>query len=178
MVTHMTSPEELLERHPLLRFSLYTEVQCQFLVRFGKETSELLDQMLAKDGVVDGDFNLAYGRIWLWILGAYEVVRTMCQAKLCFSDEYLAKLTNFKNDIAEIRIPFAKQERRGLKQPIHSELSVSDFDFDRKDFAFDLSGHKVHFRDLYDAFAQLVQNVSGSDIKQRLESSYHSRPTI
>jgi len=174
----MTSPEELLERHPLLGFSLYTEVQCQFLVRFGKETSDLLDQMLAKEGIVNGDFNLAYGRIWLWILGAYEVVRTMCQAKVCFSDEYLAKLTNFKNAVADIRIPFAKQEKRGLKQPIHAELSVSGFDFGKKDFTFCVGGKELHFRDLYDVFTRLVQNVSCNDIKQRFESSYDSGRTI
>ena len=69
-----------------------------------------MDKMLAQEGIVDGDFNLAYGRIWLWILGAYEVVRTMCQARICFSEEYLAKLTTFKTAMADIRIPFAKQE--------------------------------------------------------------------
>jgi hypothetical protein len=47
--------------------------------------------------VIDGSrIERAESLMWLWLLAAYEVVRTMHQAKQCFSDPVSAELGQLK----------------------------------------------------------------------------------
>ncbi|NQU67731.1 MAG: hypothetical protein HQ510_07305 [Candidatus Marinimicrobia bacterium] len=168
----MTSLEEILKKQPLVVFSIYTHIQVQFLERYGNELCESLDKMLAEKHVISGDIQLTYGQIWLWILGAYEVVRTMCQAKACFSDALFDRLIFFKRDIANFRIPFAKQELRGRNIAVHSELSISGYDFVKKDFVFTIDNKKYSFRDYFINFSNLMASITNNDIIHGLEKTY------
>lgn len=49
--------------------------------------------------------------MWLWTLGAYEIVRTMCQAPRCFEPALLKTLYSLKADLERVRVPNTKMER-------------------------------------------------------------------
>jgi hypothetical protein len=84
---------------------------------------ELLDSGIDEKCIIGDKVTKAGILMWLWTLGAYEVVRTMCQAKHCFSAEYLEKLHLLKKQLAKVRIPDSKMEKQGKKQPVHSNRS-------------------------------------------------------
>src|SRR5258706_8916923 len=121
--------DQLYRENPLLEFSVYTHMQVEITRRLGSEVLDTLDMAIAPPAVegatttTDGAaLNRAYAQFWLWVLAAYEVVRTMSQARGCFSVPLAGRLLEFKRHIAGLRIPFAKQEyARGGDQPIGSE---------------------------------------------------------
>ena len=59
--------------------------------------------------------------MWLWILGAYEVVRTMCQAKTCFSSQALDELSRLKKLLSVVRMPAAKMEKPGRRTQLRKQ---------------------------------------------------------
>ena len=65
-----------------------------------------------------------YGQFWLWVVGAFEVVRTMAGAKACFSQRVKDELGPLKKTLAFLRMPFAKQEYPGGGKKIGTEASV------------------------------------------------------
>src|SRR5687767_1566334 len=78
--------DQLLSKHPLLKFSLYTDVQVGLLRERGMEIIALLDDACGPDSSCDADAMMRiYGCFWLWVLGSYEVVRTMDEARSCFA---------------------------------------------------------------------------------------------
>jgi hypothetical protein len=84
--------------------------------------------------VVDGSrIDRAESLMWLWTLGAYEVVRTMCQAKSCFSSKALGQLTQLKKTLAAVRMPAAKMEKAGKKAPVTSNRSPVGWDVSNRD---------------------------------------------
>jgi len=58
--------------------------------------------------------------MWLWILGGYEIVRTMVQAEKCFSPEALNRLRSLKKSLAIARMPASKMEKQGKRVPVTS----------------------------------------------------------
>ncbi|MDL5502258.1 MAG: hypothetical protein QSU88_03485 [Candidatus Methanoperedens sp.] len=50
--------------------------------------------------------------MWFWTLGAYEVIRTMWQAEDCFSENFFKKFSELKNDLAKVRMPSSKMEKK------------------------------------------------------------------
>lgn len=111
------------EEHPLARFSVYTDMQAGYVRAMGLEILERLDQAISEteDGVqVDDPQALVYRNFWFWTLGAYEVVRTMTDkrsgADRCFAPDLSDRLMDLKQRVADIRMPFAKQEIRGRRQ--------------------------------------------------------------
>jgi hypothetical protein len=74
-----SSEAEVLEREPLLKFSFYLSSRVVQLLVLGEEIKGKLHAGLSPDRF-DGQ---AVGNVgvlaWLWVLGAYELVRTMCQ---------------------------------------------------------------------------------------------------
>src|ERR1017187_2654646 len=85
------SEEESVEREPLIAFSFYLSGRVAVLCSFADEIIGSLDQGFSGE-CVDGDrVGRAESLMWLWLLGAYEVVRTMHQAKQCFSKKLVAE---------------------------------------------------------------------------------------
>ena len=67
-----------------------------------------------------GDLSYHYTLSYLWVLGAYELIRTLAQ---CFSnngnnmsDNSFELLRELKNDFAKLRVPLAKYELKGRKE--------------------------------------------------------------
>jgi hypothetical protein len=169
--------EDLFQRQPLLAFSIYTQMQVQRLAAVSAEIRATLDrciqppgkdqQPIEADAIVEGKDTLwAYTLFWLWTLGAYEVVRTMAQAAERFSPEAGQRIKAFKDRIAELRIPFAKQEYRGRERQVieGGELSVHGMDSDTKDLLFEVRGQTFTVRTLMAEFEELVQSISRADV--------------
>ena len=154
---------------PLISFSLYSHIQSALLTKRADYLMVDLDLSFSPQGVDGQLFDKIYGEFWLWILGAYECTRTMCQHKHCFSPAAAERLLAFKKSICRIRVPFAKQELQGKNGVyVRHELSVSDVDSNRRDFAFDVSGKQVWMRTVLQDFLYLVASISAEDVVHRL----------
>ncbi len=116
--------------------------------------------------------NNVYGLFWLWTLGAYEVVRTMTQARSSFSATVHEKLLNYKHKISKIRIPFAKQEYQGKKRPIFNEASIHGMNGTKGDMSFQVEGTEYSTRSLMEEFRTLMSSINRSDIIHRHQESY------
>jgi len=105
--------EKVLSENPLLIFSIYTHGQLQSLSLVRRELSSI---RLERGG--DGSYFVSnhgkyYALFWLWVLGAYEVLRTMSENKDCFDDATAQEILKQKRKIAKLRMPFAKQQLSG-----------------------------------------------------------------
>lgn len=108
--------QEAFKRTPLMAFSPGTQLQVQILNEKGKEILSHMEQSVANPGQVDGNaMSKAHGLFWLWVLGVYEVLRTMDQSSGSLSDGLKDKIRAEKKYFAKIRMPFAKQEFQGKK---------------------------------------------------------------
>ena len=163
---------EMLNQNPLIGFSIYTQIQVRTLSAFGQEILDLLDSSMAEGSVDAQALNRAYGMFWLWLLGAYEVTRTMCQAKSCFTAELSTKLIDLKKRLSALRIPFAKQEYEKKTTPIKAEASIYGVDRMRKDFKFEITGTVLSVRDLISAFESVFGNIKREDVLSDHRASY------
>jgi hypothetical protein len=112
--------DEMADAEPLVRFSFYLAGRVQVLLGM---QSEILDHLnnLSVDGPIDFDRVATAERLsWLWILGAYEVVRTMCQAKhVCLSDAAARSIQKLKRTLlapAYLRQKWNSRCHRGRRQ--------------------------------------------------------------
>ncbi len=138
------TPEESEKREPLLKFSWFLSDRVHILMGFADEIVNNLDRMgpgqisfngqIVDNGIDGSKIGRAESLTWLWILGAYEVVRTMCQAKDCFSERLLKEIQPLKKSLAEIRMPAAKMEKTHNRGYVPSTRSfASGMDYDNKD---------------------------------------------
>jgi hypothetical protein len=120
---------EMLKRAPLMRFSTHSQVQIETVRKLSAELIQNLDQGIQGHQIDGQTFQRIYGGFWLWVLGAYEVTRTMSEYKNCFSGCLNTAVSTFKRSISILRIPFEKQQFMGRdKRPINGEASVCGFD--------------------------------------------------
>jgi hypothetical protein len=163
-MTHSDSYSEILQQRPLIRFSVYTQMQVEAAERLGSDLTALLDSAIEGD-VLDGlSFQPIYSSFWLWVLATYEITRTMSEYKTCFSEPLASRIQDYKRHVAILRIPFAKQQFAGRKKPIGPEGSISAIDSSTKDLAFEVGGEVVWMRKLLSEFTQLVQSVKLQDV--------------
>src|SRR5258705_7882429 len=156
--------ERMLTQEPLILFSLYTAGQVRTLQNVGRELFSLLDFTIGSEPIDGESFNRAYGLFWLWVLGAYEVTRAMCQVKACFSQELSMKLATLKKRLSILRMPFAKQEYQGEQTPINGEASVASLDMMQRDLCFEVKGVVVSVRDMVNEFESVFASISRKDI--------------
>jgi len=113
--------------------------------------------------------------MWLWILGAYEVVRTISQAKTCFSITFMQELAPLKKQLATIRMPSAKMEKAGAKVPVSSNRSPSDLDEAESDLLLgDPEGTVISARHLLQEFERVFATLTPADVLRGHEESYPS----
>lgn len=116
------------------------------MIQLGSEIGKALDKALDRESVDGESLNRAYGLFWLWVIGTYEVIRTMCQAKSCFSEEVYDRLDRFKKHIATLRVPFAKQEYQGRQVPIKAENSMK-LEVEARDIVFSVKEQRFAARE-------------------------------
>jgi hypothetical protein len=162
--------EDLLESNPLLVFSCYTHGQVSHLIDKGEHNLQLLDQCFTEDSA-SASLNDSYHNFWLWLLGAYEVVRTMSAADDCFDDELLQELQALKATLASLRMPFAKQEHRGRRRPIGSEISIYTVSVQRRDFSFKIGSEFLWVRDIVQKFINTMSMISRHSVRKDLRCS-------
>jgi len=139
--------------NPLVRFSIYTHLQSQRVIELGSSIKARLDFILAEQGKADISEGDAYGDIWLWTLGAYEVVRTMADPKWegAWSPERYREIVEYKRFLADMRVPFAKQELRSGKA-VSAENSVAGVDHENRTYFFEIEGKVFDVREQIDSF--------------------------
>lgn len=162
--------DEMCRKNPLLKFSVYTQVQIQQLTMVSDEIMGILDRNTVGGIVVH--WHRSYGLFWLWVLGAYEVIRTMDEHKQCFSEPLRQKVGGLKEELAKVRIPFAKQQfarKKGYKdRAIGSEPSVVGFGEENKDLLFEIEGNSVSCRNMLKQFNDFIQSVNHEEVLRDL----------
>ena len=163
---------------PLMAFSPYLSTRVNVLRAVADEVLGNLDQGFVTQ-IVDGSrIQRAEALMWLWTLGAYEVVRTMCQAKVCFSQHLVQELCELKTILAEVRMPAAKMEkpRRSPRTPIRSDRSPSGLDSARKDLLVgDPSAPSVFARDVLARFDSVFSSIASNDILSPHGAAYAAK---
>lgn len=161
--------DEFLDQYPLQIFSLYSYIQAEAVISLGEEIVQYFDESITSDPKSHTFQQLFYGKIWFWTIGAFEVVRTMSDRKweTSWDPIKLEEIKDFKKKIADIRVPFTKQETR--KSPIravNSENSISGIDFENKSYLFQSEGNEFNIRLLIREFEGLIRSIKVSDIKK------------
>jgi hypothetical protein len=118
--------------------------------------------------ITDLPINHIHGHFWLWVLASYEIARTMDQNSDCFKDETAKRIKAFKKKIAELRIPFAKQEYNNNGGIITgAELSIAGIDPTDKDIAYTVKGKVYKVRSLVEDFERLIRGIRHEDILKK-----------
>lgn len=154
---------EFIAAHPLTNFSIYTDIQAKTVRDLGQQVCELLDVSLAEPGILTGDLSF-YGQFWLWVVAAFEVIRTMAEAHNCFTQEVQERLLAYKRHLAKLRVPFAKQELRGDKGYVGNEPSMYGFNFAARDVLFRVGADTFGARELIEGFNDVIFSISPEDI--------------
>jgi hypothetical protein len=171
--------EEIVERDPLIAFSHYLCGRVHVLLAIGDEIVENLDRGFSIERVNGSEVERAESLMWLWTLGAYEVVRTMCQAKVCFSIHIFDELHLLKKNLSAVRMPAAKMEKPGKKTvPVASTRSASGWDVLNKDLLINDPEETlcVSARFLLEEFDRVMSSITKDDILDRHENSYSRIP--
>jgi len=143
------------------------------LLAIADEVTENLDAGFSRKVIDGGLVARAESLMWLWILGAYEVVRTMCQAKACFAQRAFDELNPLKKRLTAVRMPAAKMERPGVKIPVTSNRSPAAWDVSRRDILInDPEAEAVFARDLLAEFDRVLSSIRPEDILGRHEDGY------
>jgi hypothetical protein len=167
----MSEPDavaKMYEAAPLIRFSVYTHGQVAMLRELGNEVLGLLNSSMS-DSKVDGmGFIRAYNLFWLWVLGAFEVARTMCKARRCFDRPLANEICGFKKRLALLRTPFAKQELPSKRKRFSSEASVVGLDTTNKDMSFEVEGQILSAKVFIESFQHIFGSIQLADVTQDL----------
>ncbi|MES2947745.1 MAG: hypothetical protein V4858_04305 [Pseudomonadota bacterium] len=167
--------EQIVERDPLVAYSHYLSGRVHVLLAIADEVVENLDEGFSVECINGGRLARAESLMWLWILGAYEVVRTMCQSKTCFSQQTLDELQRLKKALSIVRMPAAKMEKPGIKRSVTSDRSPSGWNVARRDLLVnDPESTDVFARELLGEFDRVFSSIKASDILGRHEDAYPS----
>ena len=166
------SIEEYEKHNPLVRYSFYANGRVQVLLGLSVEILAELDKAFSDDSVILHHLSRAEELSWLWILGSYEVVRTMCQANACFSVRANAALKKLKFELSRVRMPAAKMEVP--KQPISitSSRSAAGLTLSDRDLLVGDPSHPRPLRGLLEHFCAVFSQLDGSDVLATHESVY------
>lgn len=168
--------EEILEREPLIAFSFYLSDKNNLLLHLSDEIIENLDKGFGTniDTKIIGD---ASSWVWFWTLGAYEVVRTISQAKICFSDTFITKIHELKKQLAAVRMPSAKMEEQGEKKSVNSNRSPDDWDIEKKDLLIGSPENPKSARQLLELYDKTLCSLIPNDVIKHHTESYINAKT-
>ena len=164
--------DEVVARDPLVAFSWYLSGRKNVLLDIANEIVAALDAGIQDSRIDMEPVGRAESLMWLWILGAYEIIRTMQQAQSCFGARVHPPLKELKSKLATVRMPAAKMEKRGKKEPVTSNRSPSGIDAAAKDLLVgDPEAPLSSARDLLSEFKRF-DSLEPSDILQAHEDAY------
>ncbi|MCZ8183000.1 MAG: hypothetical protein O9322_08520 [Beijerinckiaceae bacterium] len=166
--------DELLEKifaeQPLLKFSLYVPNQVDALKWIGEPAFDPNSALNAGERM---------HRFWFFILGAYEIIRTMHENKDCFDVSIHGPMERIKAQLADIRMPFAKLQIQGKnKTPIFSELSVVSARDNFSDFTYNIGGKLISARNVFQETMSFFSSIKIEHVTYGLESQVKSAVKI
>ena len=164
--------EEFEKSNPLARYSFYANGRVQVLLKLSIEILQQLDAAYHHNAISHEHISRAEELSWLWILGSYEVVRTMCQANACFSDRLNSALKKLKFELSQVRMPAAKMEAKGQRLPITSNRSATGLQPSDRDLLVGDPSYPRRLRSLLDHFYAVFTQLDSSDILATHESIY------
>lgn len=164
--------EQEVSREPLLAFLFVLSTRNNQLAKIADEIIDCLNEGVSNERIYGPSVTRGGTLIWLWTLGAYEVVRTMCQAKSCFSQNCLDKLQPLKNKLAKVRMPDAKMEKKGKKVPVNSNRSPWLEVVESKDLLIGDPEEPYSARALIDEYFSIIDSISPEDVIDKHEKSY------
>jgi hypothetical protein len=177
----LTNPTwaQTVEREPLIAFSHYLSGRVNVLCSFADEIVENLDEGFSGECVDGGRVERAESLMWFWLLGAYEVVRTMDQAKGCFSETLVQELSSLKKTLATIRMPAAKMEKPGKKVAVTSNRSPAGWDVEKRDLLVNdpEEGPDVSARWMLSEFDRVFTSIAKSDVLAPHDEAYGGKPS-
>ncbi|WP_352296475.1 hypothetical protein [Pseudoalteromonas sp. 20-MNA-CIBAN-0454] len=160
----------------MIAFSHYLSGRVNVLYTFADEILENLDHGFSSKRINVSHVERAESLMWLWLLGAYEVVRTMHQAKQCFSCRLVQDLTDLKKTLASVRMPAAKMEKRGKNVPVTSNRSPSGWCVkDRDVLVNDPEENDVSARWILSEFHRVFSSITKADVLGHHEQTYESQ---
>jgi hypothetical protein len=168
--------EEILEREPLIAFSFYLSDKNNLLLHLSDEILENLDKGFGDtmNTKLIGD---ASSWTWFWTLGAYEVVRTISQAKECFSDTFITEINKLKKQLAIVRMPSAKMEEQGKNKPVNSNRSPDGWDIEKKDLLIGSPENPQSARQLLELYDKTLCSLKPDDVIKHHQDSYNNAKT-
>jgi hypothetical protein len=156
---------------PLSRYSFYLSGRESCVRSHGEEVLDNLDRAFGQRIDVER-LTRAEMLFWFWLLGAYEVVRTMTHTSDCFADHYVGHLKNLKKRLEFARIPAAKMEPRRKTTPINSNRSPADINLKERDLRVgDPGGPIDSCRELIRAYLEVMGQADSSTILKSHEDS-------
>ena len=165
-----------MSRYPLLAFSVVLSTRNNQLATVADEILDNLDKGISSQ-LIDCQYVTKAGiSIWLWTLGAYELVRTMCQANTCFTPECIARLRPLKNRLAKVRMPDAKMEKPGKAVPVDSNRSPWCEIVETKDLLIGDPDEPYSARSLIEEYFTTINSIKPNEIIARHEESYNRKP--
>lgn len=165
--------EEVLDREPLLAFSYYLSGQNNSLLFLSDEIVKKIDEGFNDCKNINATLiGQASFLMWLWTLGAYEVVRTISQAKKCFSKDFLEKIDILKKELSIVRVANAKMEKKGKQKPVNSNRSPDGWDFDSRDLLVGDPENYKFARKLIKLYDETLCSLKVADVLKRHEESY------
>ena len=166
------------EREPLIAFSHYLSGRVNVLCSFGDEIIENLDNGFSGQCVDGGRVERAESLMWFWLLGAYEVVRTMHQAKACFSERLVQELSGLKKTLATARMPAAKMEKPGRRAAVTSNRSPAGWDVEHRDLLVNdpEESPDTSARWMLSEFDRVFSSIAANYVLSHHQEGYRVRP--
>jgi hypothetical protein len=169
---------QMVERDPLVAFSHYLSGRVRVLCSFADEIIENLDKGFSGQCVDGGQVERAESLMWFWLLGAYEVVRTMHQAKACFSERLVQELSGLKKTLATVRMPSAKMEKPGKRTAVTSNRSPTGWDIENRDLLVNdpEESPDISARWMLSEFDRVFSSITKTDVLAHHEKEYAGEP--
>ncbi len=164
--------DKIYEAKPITKYSFYLNGRIEILLETKNEIVSSLEA-LNDTGNSSENISNAEKLLWFWILGAYEVVRTMHQSKASFSEKVLKKLQDLKQVLAKARMPASKMEVKNKKQAVTSFRSPIGIDVKAKDFElFTDDENFISAKSLLSSFEEVIKSITTKDILAPHQSNY------
>lgn len=164
--------------HPLTGFSRYLAGRHHALLAIAAEIVDHLGACGPDEATVRSAARArASDLMWLWTLGAYEVVRTMCQARACFSDRVHGELSDLKLELERVRVPNTKMERikydrKDRSVPVASDRAPEIWDDAHRDILVGDPADPRSARRLLAMYARVLSSLTAEDVRMRHEDAY------
>lgn len=156
--------KEKIDREPLLNYSFFLSSKNILLLDMIDTLIANLDSGFSSKPINSDLIGEASVFTWFWVLGAYEIVRTMAQTKDCFSEAIHNKLFALKQELAKARIPNSKMEKRGQKIPVNSNRCFDGWDFENRDLLIGDPDCPLSARALFKLYDDTITSIKPEEI--------------